>query len=336
MDLSPTYVEESFGILTDDGLYLDCILVKPGDMADEALRALRVWVPKAPLTKSSVITCARKEVAPYGRSGHVAHLVFDLRGTGNSDARNEAYELDLAAIRAWAGERFPVPDLNLSFFGRPETSSKQVSLWPLRPGVVMECYHYPAAGLPSVHPPVLYLSTYGNFDRRDDALCVALAQAGYDVYGIDPLRYLLHASAKKRLTVELLQQDLASLGQMLPDAPFLVGQPIAAGLALFWAAEGEQSRGVIAIGQAQLGFKPRHIFDNSSSHTFFLGRYVQKIAPQPAAFVGLNHHPLGGDTNELAALHQNCGHPRRLEHVERLTPEFLLDMLSWLRKVGQP
>ena len=71
------YVEEQFGILTDDDLYLDCVLVRPAEMEDENLRVLRVWVPKYPLTKSSLITCARQEVQAFGRQNKLAHLVFD-------------------------------------------------------------------------------------------------------------------------------------------------------------------------------------------------------------------------------------------------------------------
>ena len=75
---SLTYIEETFGILTDDELYLDCILVKQANVSDADLRVLRVWVPKYPLTKTSVLTCARQEVQSYGPDGTIAHLVFDL------------------------------------------------------------------------------------------------------------------------------------------------------------------------------------------------------------------------------------------------------------------
>jgi len=37
---TPPYIEENFGILTDDDLYLDAILIKPANLTDETLRVL--------------------------------------------------------------------------------------------------------------------------------------------------------------------------------------------------------------------------------------------------------------------------------------------------------
>jgi hypothetical protein len=179
------YTEESFGILTDDDVYLDCVLVKSPELQDEALQMLRVWVPKYPLTKASLITCARQEIIGYGRAARVAHLVFDLRGTGESEGRpgDRAFHLDLQGIRAWALERFGA--INFGFLGLP-LDRGQVQPIPVRPGVVFEAsiYRPPVAngGAAALNagqecPPIVYLATYGNFGRSDDALCVALARA---------------------------------------------------------------------------------------------------------------------------------------------------------------
>ncbi|HSH00942.1 MAG TPA: hypothetical protein VLL52_00395 [Anaerolineae bacterium] len=326
------YIEEEFGILTDDELYLDCTLVKPTNMRDEDLRSLRVWVPKYPLTQTSTITCARQEVDAKGPDGRVAHLVFDLRGTGYSDAKDQNYRLDLLAIKAWAEERFAHNNLNLTFFGYPESKSKQISLLPLRPGVVMETYAFPAAGMPDAkRPSILYLATYGQFNSSDDTLCYQLARAGYNVYGIDPLRYLLHASINEKITPKDLWQDLHLLRRLLPSAPIIIGQPISAGLALAWAVNHKDSRGVIAIGQAQIAFKPSHIFDNANPHNFLLTRYVGKIAPWGNVLVQLTKHPLGGSTDEIGALHQTSNQPRRLESVPQVTPQLLIQWLEWLQ-----
>src|SRR5690606_28118983 len=193
------YVEETFGILTDDDVYLDCVLVRPRGTTDANIKALRAWIPRYPLTKSSVITCARQEVLGAGIGSPVAHLVFDLRGTGQSEGQRDDhnFEMDLEGVRLWAAERFG--DVNFGFLGTP-TGSEQVQQVPIRPGVVMETYHYrPAPGSPP-RGSVIYLSTYGNFSRADDARAVALAEAGHEVFGIEPLRYLLHASVQGRIT----------------------------------------------------------------------------------------------------------------------------------------
>jgi hypothetical protein len=324
------YVEEAFGILTDDDLYLDCILVKPAVTPDTALQALRVWVPRYPLTKGSVLTCARQEVQAAGQEGRTAHLVFDLRGTGESEGQpgDRRFDLDLEAIRLWAGERFGA--IGLAFLGRPY-GQEQVDVRPIRPGVVMETYHYPAS---QARPPVFYLATYGHFAESDEALCLALAEAGHEVFAIDPLRYLLHASAAEPLSVATLWADATAFVADLPGAPLVVGQPVAAGLGLLWTAGVDDIAGVVAIGHAQVAFKPAHIFANSNPHTFFLGRYVDRIAPRGAAFVKLTGHRLGGDDEEMAALYHTCAEPRRAVQTKALTPTLLLDLLNWLTDAG--
>ncbi|RMH00695.1 MAG: hypothetical protein D6706_03205 [Chloroflexi bacterium] len=325
------YIEETFGILTDDDLYLDCVLVRPANTTDKDLRVLRVWVPKYPLTKSSVITCARQEVKAYGPNAHIAHLVFDLRGTGESEGipGDTNFDMDLHAIAAWAEERFG--KINFGFLGTPTLEFGTVNMWPLRAGAVMESYHYPAGGGILNPQTLLYLSTYGNFGRTDDLICAALADAGYDVYGLDPLRYLLHASANQRLTPDDLWRDLYTLIQMLPSPPIIIGQPLAAGLALLWASGVEKIPGVIAIGRSQTGLAPRHIFQNSNPYTFLLSRQVKNIFPRPLALVILKSHPLGGKEDEMATLYQSSKAPHRLERVEQISPEYLLSLLEWVK-----
>jgi hypothetical protein len=207
MNIEPLHEEEAFGILSSDNIYLDCILVKPKVLEDSDIEALYIWVPKYPLTKTTLIICARHEINAEWREGKAAHLVFDLRGTGDSDGTlgDRNFQSDLKGIEIWAGERFG--NVDLVILGRPEGQGK-AHIFPVRPGVIIEYYHYPAAAgsaekndKPSTSPiPLLYLATPGNFSVIDDAVCQRLAQAGYDVYGLDPLRYLLHASSRKRLT----------------------------------------------------------------------------------------------------------------------------------------
>lgn len=332
MSQSESFIEEAFGILTDDELYLDCLLVKPANTPDEKLRVLRVWVPKYPLTKSSVITCARQEVKSYGPDGRIAHLVFDLRGTGESDGLPGSldFDFDLHAVEEWAKERFG--KINFGFLGFPMSDFGRVNMWPLGIGSVLESYYYPAAGDNLTPPCIVYLGGYGNFSQRDDSLCTNLADAGYEVYGLDPLRYLLHASAHDLLTPQELNQDARELVQMLPSKPIVIGRPLAAGLALMWSANVELIRGVIAIGKAQSGFKLTHIFDTSNPYAYMLSRQVSKISSRPMVLVQHKGHKLGGERVELEELFQSAQEPRKLEKTESLSSDFLLGLVSWLEE----
>ncbi len=324
----PAYIEEAFGILTDDQLYLDCILVKPPALTDAMLQALRVWVPKAPLTKISLIGCARQEVAAAGPGSAIAHLVFDLRGTGESDFKDANYELDLQAIRAWAAERFGA--INVGFYGTPYLEYGRVHMLPLRAAVPVEHYVYPAIGRPTDRA-IVYLATYGNFNAQDEALCLGLSQASYHVYALDPLRYLLHASAASRLSPSDLWSDFRLFLPTLPGAPVLISQPIASGLGLVWGAGAPEIRGVIAIGRAQMAFRPSHIFKNENPHTFFVSRYAQRLSPRPLVLV-MDGRSRREDADELATLYQMSGPPHRLERIPQVDVEFLLKMLEWIER----
>ena len=298
-------------------------------LTDENLKTLRVWVPKHPLTKTSVLTCARREVDSYGPDGKIAHMVFDLRGTGYSDGEpdDHNFQADLYAVASWAKERFG--RINFGFLGTPSSEYGSVNLWPLSEGTVIETYHY--------HPPgnfvnprsILYLSTFGNFSTTDDATCASLADAGYSVFGLDPMRYLLHASAKQPLSPDDLWADIQILTQMLPSAPILVGQPLAAGLAIMWTAGSAEVRGVISIGRAQVGLRPGHIFDNKNPYNFLLHRYTPKITPRPIAYVMNKAHPMGGDEDEFATLYQNSKDPRRVIQTKKLSVGQLTELVAW-------
>ena len=332
MSTMKLYVEENFGILTDDDLYLDAVLVKPANLKDEKLRVLRVWVPKYPLTKSSVITCARQEVKSYGADGRIAHLVFDLRGTGDSDGDLTVmnFKMDLHAVSAWAEERFG-SKMNFGFLGTPTLKVGRVNVWPLRAGAVMETYYFPASGKNVVPPTVVYLSSYGHFSRTDEKMCYKLARAGYNVYGMDPLRYLLHASTKEPLSPEMLYDDFNVLLQMLPSKPIVVGNPLASGLAMLWGAGVLRIKGVVAVGRAQSGLQPAHIFNNANPYTFMLARKVVNIAPRPLSLIRLdNKHPLGGDEAALKALYESSKEPHRYETAVSLTPELLIEHIKWV------
>lgn len=328
------YEEEHFGILTDDDLYLDCVLVKPRNAKDEDLKVIRAWVPCHPLTKTSVIVCARQEVLSYGPDGKIAHLVFDLRGTGESEGgpTDTDYDIDLKSVKAWADERFG-DKISFGFLGTPYIANGRVSMLPIRPSVVMETYYYPP--LTSNHTRVLYLSSYGNFDRLDDARCAALAAAGYEVYGLDPMRYLLHASVSGLIKPEDLRQDLLEVIQLIEGDPYLIGMSLSAGLAVLWGGLVDKVKGVTAIGYIQNGFRPKHIFDLSQPLNYSVARYITRISPRPLALVYHEGHSLAGDKQELATLFKSAVEPRRLERATDITPKFLLDLLEWQQRGGK-
>ena len=328
------YEEEEFGILTDDNLYLDCLLVRPPNVDDEDLKGIRVWVPKHPLTKNTLVTCARQEVKAHGKSHKIAHLVFDLRGTGDSDGvlGDHKFELDLKATKAWARERFG--RISFGFLGTPMLTNGRVNLWPLRAGSIMESYFYPSTSGELVPPSILYLATYGNFSNTDDAICARLAKAGYNVYGVDPLRYLLHASAKRNLKPEDLWEDAELLTQMLISDAIIIAQPLSAGLGLLWGSRTSRISGIMAIGRAQAGLTPKHIFQTNNPHTFMLHRYTPNISPRPLSLIKLNGHPLGGDDKELNALFDSSRQPHQLEKIDKLSIKFFMNQLNWIRESG--
>jgi pimeloyl-ACP methyl ester carboxylesterase len=334
MNFEKLYEEEEFGVLSTDDLYLDCALIKPKELPDNQLESLYVWVPRYPLTKTTLINCARHDVTAEWRQSKAAHLVFDLRGTGDSDGTlgDKHFDRDLDGIKIWATERFG--DINIVFQGQPYGHGT-ATVFPIRPGVILEYYHYPTepdGKDGSHHPPLLYISTPGNFNRVDDELCVRLARAGYEVYAMDPLRYLLHASSTKRLKAADQWSDLEIFLNAVPEPPILIGQPLGAGLALLWACGLERTQGVISIGKAQDVFDPWHIFDNNNPHSYFINRHLYRLAPRPAAYIMLENNEMGGDPREIAAFYATTSHPRLADKTKEISPRFLLKILAWMEK----
>lgn len=334
MNFESLYEEEEFGVLSGDDIYLDCVLVKPKALEDNKLEVLYVWVPRYPLTKTTLINCARQDINAEWRQGRSAHLAFDLRGTGDSDGRlgDKHFDRDLEGIKIWAAERFG--EIDIVFQGQPDGHGDAAVL-PIRPGVIIEYYYYPFAkeegqkGTDS-HPPLLYISTPGNFTRVDDELCNRLARAGFEVFAMDPLRYLLHASSKKRLKAAEQWSDLGSFMNVIPEPPILIGQPLGAGLALLWACGLEEVQGVISIGKAQDVFDSWHIFDNDNPHSYFINRYLYRLAPRPAVFVMIENNDLGGDPREIAAFYATTSHPRLADKTKEVSPRYLLKLLAWI------
>ena len=158
-----------------------------------------------------------------------------------------------------------------------------------------------------------------------------MSQAGYSVYGLDPLRYLLQASINEPLSPEMLIEDFNILMHMLPNEPYVIGNPLASGLAIFWAANVSKIKGVLAIGRAQAGLQPKHIFNNANPYTFMISRKVSDIAPRPLSIVRLEKHPMGGKDETLSALYKSSKEPHRYETAVSITPELLIEQVKWLQ-----
>jgi hypothetical protein len=90
--------------------------------------------------------------------------------------------------------------------------------------------------------------------------------------------------------------------------------------------------GVIAVGRAQAGLSPSHIFHNNNPYTYLLHRHIPDISPRPLALVLLKGNALGGDEDEMATLMQSSQMPNRLEQISSLSLDLLLELLTWVQK----
>jgi len=322
-----TVTEEHFGILTDDQLALEATLIRPAGLADEEVRAVQAWVPKYPLTRSSVLTAARAEVAAIGASSKLVNLAFDLRGSGESDGipSDEGFEIDIHSAQEWARERFG-PDVAFRALGFPDLgqADRLVAL-PLRPGVLAEFYRYDTDDVSQGR--VLYLSQYMDFSRADDALCRAMADADYTVYGGDMMRYLLPAAP---LTLESLWEDGQMLGMQIGRPYYLIARAFAAGPALAMAAGVRAVSGVIVTGPAQEGLEPPHLFSRDDVARLNLVDLVQQISPRPTVFLWNRGEAGRVPPDGLKSVHEQAGKPSLWGPVPQLDASILLNALKWL------
>jgi len=322
-----TVTEEHFGILTDDELALEATLIRPAGLSDEEVRAVQAWVPKYPLTRSSVLTAARAEVAAIGAASRMVNLTFDLRGSGESDGipSDEGFGIDIHSAQEWARERFG-PDVIFRALGFPDLgeADRLVAL-PLRPGVLAELYRYDPDDVSQGR--VLYLSQYTDFSRADDELCRKLADADYTVHGGDMMRYLLPAAP---LTLESLWEDGGMLGMQIGRPFYLIARAFAAGPALAMAAGVESVCGVIVTGPAQAGLEPPHLFSQDDLARLQLVDLVQQISPRPVVFLWNRAEAGRIPPDGLKSVYEQAGKPSLWGPIPQLDASILLNALKWL------
>jgi hypothetical protein len=320
--------EETFGILTDDNLALEATLVRPAGLEDEAVQQVQVWVPKYPLTRSSLLPAARTSTMAAEGDRGIVNLTYDPRGAGESDGipSKDGFEIDLHSIEEWAHERFGV-HVELSVFGFADLGeADRLITMPLREGVFLELYRYNPGG--EERGTVLYFSRYTHFGRDDDDLCRAIADEGYLVYGGDLMRYLLMAGPEVR--VETLLDDLGVMVYYMGRPLLVVARAFAAGPALLLAAANKAIDGVIVTGPAQEGLSLGHLFSREKPSQLVLLRHARDYTPRPGVFLW-NVAAAGKlDPQGLKAFHDAMEGPRLWGVVPRVDQTLLLNALRWL------
>ena len=320
-------VEETFGILTDDGLALEATLVRSANLFDRDVRVVQAWVPKYPLTRSSVLQAARYDSLASGLASSTANIAFDLRGSGESDGvpSREGFDIDLRSVHAWAQERFG-PNVVFRQMGFPELGgANRLITLPLRPGVVAELYRYNPPGRNKAN--IIFFSRYTHFSHRDDALCRAIADDGFTVYGSDLMRYLLLAAP---LTVEALYKDANTLAAQTQQPLFFIGRAFSAGPTLLMATGTPAINGVIVTGPAQEGLTLPHIFSQENPARFLLSRYIKALEPRPSVFLW-NQSESGQLSPEgLQTLHSMLESPSLWGMIPKINAKVLLNALVWL------
>ncbi|MBN1317700.1 MAG: hypothetical protein JXA42_19610 [Anaerolineales bacterium] len=326
MDDRSEITEEYFGILTDDGLALDATLLGQAGISDKEVKTIKVWVPKYPLTRSSVITAARRALNIWDKRGIVS-LVYDHRGTGESEGLPDVdgLKIDLNSILEWAKERFG-SSIKVEYLGFPEMGAAAGLLTlPIRPGVIAEFYRYDPPG--KRKGVVLYFSQYFMFDRDDDKLAMELATGGFTVYGGDLMRYLLLAAP---LDPDVMAKDTSTMIEPLGKPLYIIARAMAAGPALMMATLVPKVDGVIVTGPAQEGFSSGYIFNRYNPANFLISRAIKNLAPRPAVFLWNRSEAGEHSPDDLKNIHDQMEKPRLWGIIPKVSGSVMLNALNWL------
>lgn len=168
-------------------------------------------------------------------------------------------------------------------------------------GQPQDVYFYPAQGGATNAPKVLFLCGDGGWEGLSLSIAGEMANAGYDVYGLDTKRYLesftTDSGALKNSDV---QQDLAQVATWMEtrwrERVTLVGQSEGGGLAVLAAASPDNRdvfTGVITLGlssTAELGWSPSDdvtyiTHADPNEPLISLTDYLPGIAPLPICMI---------------------------------------------------
>ncbi len=162
-------------------------------------------------------------------------------------------------------------------------------------GVVQDLYHYDAAGTRALGK-VLYLPGDGGWRGLAITIAEKVAEAGYEVYGLDTNRYLSGFTGTTTLTEEQVSADMRTIAESIRGNDALpvifMGWSEGAGLGVLAVAPEENKRvfrGLLAIGLPKAAILGWRWADNISwivkkmpnEPTFQTGPYLPKIAPLP-------------------------------------------------------
>jgi hypothetical protein len=297
------------------------------------VRTVQVWVSKYPLTRSSLLPAARVSTMSAGIEPGLVNLTYDPRGAGESDGvpSREGFEIDRHSIEEWAKERFG-GGVELVFFGFADLGeADRLITMPLREGVFLELYRYNPAR--EERGTILYFSRYTHFSRDDDALCRAMADEGYLVYGGDLMRYLLMAGPE--LAVEVLLEDFGVMLGHMGRPLLMVARAFSAGPALLVAAAHKTIDGVVVTGPAQEGLSLAHVFSSERPSQLMLVRHAKDYSPRPGVFLWNVAAAGKVDPKGLKAFHDAMQGPRLWGVVPRVDRALLTNALRWLdERVG--
>lgn len=325
--------EEHFGILTDDNLALEASLVRPMGLDDRDVSTVQLWVPKYPLTRSSLLTAARYETVAIGHRNQTVNLTLDLRGSGESDGipSDEGFEIDLRSAHEWAKERFG-PEVTFRVLGFPDLGqADRLLALPLRPGVLAEFYRYETDEVSRGR--VLYLSQYRHFSREDDALCRSLADADFTVFGGDLMRYLLPAAP---LTLDSMWKDGNAMVTQIGRPLYIIARSPAAGPALALATGVDGIGGVVVTGPAQAGLDLPHLFTAARPGELDLIQLVDKARPRPVVFLWNRAEAGDASPQQLRQVYERTKKPTLWGVIRELESSILLNALGWLIENGRP
>lgn len=170
-------------------------------------------------------------------------------------------------------------------------------------GKTQKVYFYPGSGN-GVHRKVLFAPGDGGWHGFALYIARALADNGYDVYGIDTRIYLQSFASDKGLSVADVGSDFRLLANWLrqksEDPVLMIGWSEGAGLGIGALADQENHKifsGLVAIGTTEYNILAWRWSDLGAEVTKTLPHeptfksvdYIHKVSPLPLAMVASTH-----------------------------------------------